>query len=167
MVLYRFAPLFAVVVSLLIFGCQRGDNSAVAAESDSVDTLAVAQGKSMRAATFDHFRLAYADMEEGHAWADQQYFVIKNRDEILGTLEVVDTMAVDQFGLSLVRYSLGPDVYRSAIWLRKIDDTWLSMYSEFGDDYTRLDPESQEQLNAMVEKADLWLKESKFAWWRF
>jgi len=100
---------------------------------------------------------------------DGQKFFADNREEIRATLEIVDTLTVGDLGVALVRYSLGTDVYRSAVWMRKMDGLWWpsgsQYFSEYSDDYDALSEDMQQRADSVITKVDAWKEESKKAWW--
>jgi hypothetical protein len=100
---------------------------------------------------------------------DRTKFFEDNRDEILETFEVVDTLKLKNKGAALVRFSVGSDIYRSAIWVRKIDNSWLPSnnqgFSEYSTEYELMNDRMQSKADAIIKKVDKWEEESQDAWW--
>jgi hypothetical protein len=108
--------------------------------------------------------------EKGYEFAfllDGPTFIAKHRDEMLKTLEVVETVEVETIAASFVRYSIGGDIYRQVRWLRKVDGAWYvsqrTYYSSFGDDpFNDGNPERAKQL---LNRTNQWEKDSAPIWW--
>jgi len=94
----------------------------------------------------------------------EQWMVEQVRPEVLQTLEVADTLAAADVGLALVRFSLGADIFRKTIWLRKVPAGWLpswrQYFTRYDDEYESLADDQQRMVDALLEKAEEWQKES-------
>ena len=90
----------------------------------------------------------------------------QHRDEMLRTLEVVETAELDSMAASFTRYSIGANIYRKVVWLRKVDGQWRvsqkTYFSEYSDD-PGADWKS-EKAKALLSRVKDWEEKSK-AWW--
>ena len=113
------------------------------------------------------WRLPDADEAEYAFLFDRPHFLRKHRDEMLKTLEVVETVETEKLAVSFVRYSVGTTVYRDSVWMRKFDGRWLisanQYFSEYGDD--PFGDGKPDQAKALIKRVDAWEKETANKWW--
>lgn len=88
-------------------------------------------------------------------------------DEIERTLEVPHVVEAGSLAVALVRYSVGPGVYRDALWLRNVDGAWhYSTVQSF--DPTEPDPFGDgepERARDVIAEAAAWVAEGAPRWW--
>ena len=156
--------LFVLAVALLLFvGCNQ--NGAVMTERP----LASVDNRSMESLAVGYLKNIWIPVAPANPLYDKYEFYRVHRPEILETLEVADSLAVADKGVVLVRYSLGGDIYRSAIWMRKMKDHWFISLrlSEYSEEYEQYDDETKKRADIVMEKARKWDEEGKDAWWGF
>jgi len=102
----------------------------------------------------DVVREIYERTTEGLSLDASQAYRIKNRKEILDTLEIAEVAQNDGFAVAFVRYSIGADIFRKAHWLASVDQKWywVSYISESSDQK----PADEEWFSTMLEKAETW-----------
>jgi hypothetical protein len=98
---------------------------------------------------------------------DRNNFLRLHRDEMLKTLEVVETAETSNVAVGFVRYSIGATVYRDAIWMRKVDGQWRATLTQYFSDYEK-DPFGDgkpEEAKVLIKRVSDWRGESPKAWW--
>jgi hypothetical protein len=98
---------------------------------------------------------------------DHQAFLRAHRDEMLKTLEIVDVTQTDKIAVAFVRYSVGSNVYREGVWMRRVDGRWRvcssQYFSSFGDD--PFNDGKPDEAKKLIKRLDDWEKDAK-TWWR-
>ena len=155
-----------ILILTSAFSACKQENTASRAE-----TLAPPLNQNMRQATIALIENLWKPAAGEPIVFDGQKFFADHRSEIIETLEVVDTLTVGDIGVALIRYSLGTDIYRSAVWMRRIEDSWFptgsQYFSKYSDEYEAFKNETKEQADKMIEKAESWEEESKKTWWKW
>lgn len=113
------------------------------------------------------WRLPEGGAEQFEYMLDRPNFVRQHRDEMLKTLEVVDTVQTQNIAVGFVRYSIGATTYHDSVWMRKIDGQWRpawnQYFSEYADDpFGDLKPDDA---NALIKRVSDGEKEAPKAWW--
>lgn len=154
---------FIVLAALLIVGCEQ--KGAITRENP----LKSVDNRYMKDLAVGYLKNIWIPVAPANPLYDKYEFYREHRPEILETLEVADSLTVADKGVVLVRYSLGGDIYRSAIWMRKMKDHWFISLrlSEYSEEYEQYDDETKKRADIVMEKARKWDEEGKDAWWGF
>jgi hypothetical protein len=99
--------------------------------------------------------------------SDRGAFLRLHGDEVERTLEVPHVVEAGSVAVALVRYSVGPSVYRDAVWLRNVGGAW--QYSTVqGFDPADADPfrdGQPERARDLIAQAAAWVAEGAPRWW--
>lgn len=93
-------------------------------------------------------------MTDGLALQAEQAFKIKNRSEILKTLEIAEVVQDGDYAVAFVRYSVGSDVFRNSFWLARVGDKWY--WIGYLSNYSKQKPKNEEWFTKMEEKMKKW-----------
>ncbi|MGI8600219.1 MAG: hypothetical protein ACR2KB_13275 [Chitinophagaceae bacterium] len=106
------------------------------------------------------------NMSNPTAYDARYYFLKKHKDEVLKTLEVVEEVEVQKdVVLIFYRYSIGTDIVKQTIYMRKIDGKYLpysKYYSSYEDDPFKNG--KPDEGKALLKKAEEWEKNENI-WW--
>jgi hypothetical protein len=98
---------------------------------------------------------------------DGPTFIAKHREEMLKTLEVVETVEADTLAACFVRYSVGGSIYRQVQWLHRIDGDWRvsqkSYFSSLADD--PFNDGNPDRAKNLLKRVVQWEKDSAPIWW--
>jgi hypothetical protein len=98
---------------------------------------------------------------------DAQALIEVHGQEIRQTLEVVDVVTTEAVAISLVRYSIGPNIYKDSVWLRKVGSAWrycsTPQFAVWSED--SFEDGQAERAKKMIGRAAAWEKESARRWW--
>ena len=93
-------------------------------------------------------------MTDGLALEAEQAFKIKNRREILKTLEVAEIAQDGDYAVAFVRYSVGTEVFRDSNWLARVGDKWY--WVGYLSEYSKQKPKNEKWFTEMNEKKKKW-----------
>jgi hypothetical protein len=155
------------LVSLLVIGllgasCSSGSGSVKSsAEPKTLPDLAKAYLGEVR------WRLPGRDAEDYAYLLDRPTFLRLHRDEMIKTLEVVETPETPNVAVAFVRYSIGATVYREAVWMRRIEGQWRATLGQYFSDYEK-DPFGDgkpDEAKALIKRVTDWKGQSPKSWW--
>lgn len=105
-----------------------------------------------------------------YSWSqveDEAYFYRTNRKEILNNLEIVEVIENENVAIAFIRFSVGTNIYRNALWLRKVENKYWYLIS-YVSKYTAEDDNNLkdkiEWVEKMVEKKEKWEENSSAKW---
>ena len=155
-----------VLVSLLATGvlmgsCTSGSGSGQLNSAKDVASLSKAYFREVR------WRLPERDTKDYAYLLDRPNFLRRHRDEMLQTLEVVETAETDNVAVGFVRYSIGATIYRDAVWMRRIDGQWQPAWNQYFSEYED-DPFGDgkpDNAKALIKRVSEWEKQSPKSWW--
>ena len=152
---------FIVLTALFFVGCEQKEPVQTESPLKSVDN------RYMKDLAIGYLKKVWIPVAPANTLYDKYEFFRKHRPEIIHTLEVADSLTVADKGVVLFRYSLGGDIYRSTIWMRKMNDRWFVSLrlSEYSEEYEQYDDETKEKAKKVIEKATVWKEEGKEPWW--
>jgi len=116
---------------------------------------------------------AYFSDEERSLYTDNSHFWKANGQEIVETFAIADSVQIptSELGACLVRFSLGGDMYRTQIWMRKVDECWYPCWSQYfsthSDEFDDLSEENKEVLDEMFERIKSWREDTPQVWWKW
>lgn len=151
------------IISVFLFSCQNDINK------NNRKDVKISFPTTMKDAVYNYVENQWKleDTENTIIFA-RTIFYKKHRAEILKNFEIVDTLVFKDIGLAIIRFSIKSDIYRKIIWLRKVDKFWAitasQYFSKYSDEYENASKEEQKRLDKILDKADKWEKESKYAW---
>ena len=145
---------------LLLFSCDK-QNKTSTNKYSSPQTLA---DTSATQTALNYFEWRYTDFErlERPLFSDHDFWFKNHKEEVQETLEVADVLKANNLAIALLRFSVGSDIYREAIWLRKYDGLWTvssnQYFSTYGDDpFGDGQPDRAERI---IEKEEEWTENS-------
>lgn len=100
---------------------------------------------------------------------DYKVFLNQHRDEILETIEIAETREVKEKNVAIayVRFSIGADIIRSTLWLRKLNGNWTKTFinpAEYQYEYLGYE-EKTDELETIFEKIEEWEQDNPKVWW--
>ncbi len=150
-----------LIAGLLAVGCPSGSPSG---QSTTEPKAVVDVSK----AYFREVRWRLPEREAEYLYLLDRYsFLRLHREEMLKTLEVVETAETDSVAVGFVRYSIGATVYRDAVWMRRVDGQWRATWSQYFSGYEK-DPFGDgkpDGAKALIKRVSDWNEESPKAWW--
>ncbi len=146
--------LFPVLLIVLIAACSSAPRTISVSSSMTPDQLVRTYFRDVE------WRLPEPEYMYMTSIYDRVAFVQAHRDEMLKTLEVVETKESANIGVAFIRYSVGTKMYRKGIWMRKVDGNWRvcqsQYFSTYGDDpFKDGKPDDAKKL---IERVDEWEK---------
>jgi len=150
-----------VATALLPIGCKSNASSPTSSDSKNIPEITKQYYREIRWGLPE-------DSFAKHAYQLDRYaFLRLHREEMLKTLEVVDTSQTDNIAVAFIRYSIGSTVYRDAVWMRKVDGRWLVCWKQYFSDYGD-DPFGDgkpDAAKAVIKRVNEWEQESPKEWW--
>lgn len=153
---------FVALGVLTISGCQSAANNNGALPTNE-EQLVIVSDSTMAGAVKKMFEMRYKPVSNFILSAEHR-FLHENRDEILNTLEVVEEVDRGFYGVVFVRYSVGVDIFREAIYLKKYGPEWMYTedqyyyYSEYTDEGQ--DPFKDgkgSEAKTLIERVEKWV----------
>jgi hypothetical protein len=160
----KFFQLLSTIILwlILIIGC----NSQKASNNYSQDNLELVSfaDTSAEKVALKYFKWMNLDLEnlQRPLMYDSDYWYLDNYDEISKTLEVAETLYADSISLVLIRYSVGSDLFRESVWLRKYKSNWTVSVSQYFSVYDD-DPFNDgklERAERIINKEEQWTDNS-------
>lgn len=152
---------FAIAAIAIVIGVDRMQGSASAC-SPGIET-----GTDSAAAVARRLYPRLLLAATGQPLSDRAAFLAMHREEIERTLDVSGVLGADSVSVALLRYSIGPDVYRDVLWLRRVGGEWrhVSMPRFAADTADPFADGQPDRSREIVRRADVWLAEGAPRWW--
>ncbi|MEX0663005.1 MAG: hypothetical protein WEA58_12575 [Balneolaceae bacterium] len=159
--IFRCISLLTIPLILLI-GCNyQGAPSKNIQTTNQLESLA---DTSAQKTALNYFEWRYLDYDDFQRplFSDLDYWFKDNNEEIKSTLEVAEVLNADDISLALIRYSVGSNIFRDAVWLRNYNGKWTissnQYFSTYDDDpFKDGNPERAEEI---INKEDEWTENS-------
>lgn len=150
-----FLPLFLVMT---LVGCSTSNGNPAPEKA----TLVIHSDTTTKAAALNFLRDQHDESDaEGDVFYAEQQWHLDHWEEITNTLSVNDVQEADSLALVLYSYSVGGDIFRDALWMRRYKGRWavsLDQYFYYSE-YNSKDPFGDgngERAKSMIEKASAW-----------
>lgn len=155
--------LFPLLFAIAFTSCTQGSSSPAETPPSAYEAKGSIEGTLKEAFTYDLNNAAVP------VFNAQSQFKREHKDEILKTLEVVETAEIPKQDITLVfyRYSVGTDFARSTAYFKEVDGKWYfysKYFSSYDDDPFRNG--QGENGKALLEKVEKWEDSDSMPWWQ-
>jgi len=161
--IYSSTILLVVLLTLIVLGCSESNRQPLGKATPQVPDFPV----SLAGLTRFYFGIIYLPESQQPYIYDRYYFYHKHRDEILGTLNVKDSIFTKNIAIVFLTYRIDTTSYNDVLWFRSLDGKWwiayLQYFSEYADDpFGDGLPAGAKEI---IKRADNWKKQNKGMWW--
>lgn len=113
-------------------------------------------------------RFDYKESDLPHM-AALAYYTYTHKDEAIKSLQVVDSMRVENLWLVFYKYSINGRDYQHADWFLNIKGKYFyaGLYISEYNASDNFESENVDVVKALVKKADAWEAKSEKRWWKY